>query len=211
MSARDMVARHTDYTETKDFIPTPPYATRVLLEEVIPEFRNKPANKELSVWEPACGTGHMSRVFQEYYFGEVLSTDIIDYGWPDTKIGDFRELAEHGHTAYLVATNPPYALMKEFVKYGLEAADRYLALLTRIQFLEGQKRHNEIFSIKPPSKVAVFSDRIPFKQGEVVQKASKMFTHCWVVWDLQDESGECRLEWIHPNAQAKHEQMRDYK
>ena len=214
MSIRDHVARHSDFDETKDFIPTPGYATRALFEYVLKPLWRENWNTEAytSVWDPAAGKGHMSEVFKEYNFSRVMSSDAYDWG-PHRisgydEIEKFQHLAKTGHKSGLVITNPPYAEIQDFVDWGLQASNVGLALLTRIQFLEGQRRYRSVFSQRPPTQVAIFSDRIPFKTNITVRKAPKMFTHCWVVW-LHGVAPQ-PLTWIPPDAQMQLEKMSDY-
>ena len=56
-----VMAQRFEAKDSLDDFPTPPWATRALLEHVIPD-------KDLagrSVWEPACGAGHMAKVLKE--------------------------------------------------------------------------------------------------------------------------------------------------
>ena len=58
-----VMAQRFEAKDSLDDFPTPPWATRALLEHVIPD-------KDLagrSVWEPACGAGHMAKVLKEYF------------------------------------------------------------------------------------------------------------------------------------------------
>lgn len=216
MSIRDMVARHSKFIETKDFIPTTPYATRALFEYVAPHMRD--TDRIRDIWDPACGMGHMCEVFKEYNFERVMGSDIEDYGYtgvqyPDPSVIDFKK--ENSLTADAIVTNPPYALMEDFIRNGLSKSNTDFAILTRIQVLEGQTRYNKFYNVVPPTKVAVFSDRIPFKTGEVVRKASKMFTHCWMYWDIKAlrEKGfndKTELMWLPPDLQSKLEKDGDY-
>lgn len=212
MPIRDQVARHSSYEETLDFIPTPPYTVRVLFNEVIDI--GDPST--MTAWEPASGIGHMGRVLKEMRFKEILETDVERrFGVPE-KLFDFTKNDPENRTADVIVTNPPYAKMPEFISNGIYRSRQYLALLTRIQVLEGQRRYSDVFSNTPPTTVAVFSDRIPFKQNVVVRKAPKMFTHCWVVWDrgmMRRTKGdyETRLTWIRPDAQRAYEKDEDYE
>lgn len=215
MSIRDMVARHSDYNRTKDFIPTPPYATRVLFEYVAPHMKD--TDRIRDIWDPACGAGHMCEVFKEYGFERVMGSDSEDYGYqgvqyPDPKLLDFTN--HHTITADAIVTNPPYALMEDFIKRGLSMSETDFALLTRIQVLEGQNRYNKFFKVVPPTKVSIFSDRVPFKTGAVVRRASKMFTHCWLYWDIkklrEGIKQDTVVDWIPPEAQSKLEKDTDY-
>jgi len=60
-----------------DFSPTPPWATRALMEHVMPALGVRDFH---SAWEPACGEGHMAEPLREY-FTEVMATDVMDYGY----------------------------------------------------------------------------------------------------------------------------------
>lgn len=210
MAIRDMVARHSDYSKTLDLIPTPPYATRALFEHVAPRMAAN--NGDRTIWDPACGYGHMCDVFKEYGYKQVLASDIEDHGYAGTRIVDFS--VDPKLSADAIVTNPPYALMNKFIMNGLGCSNTDFALLTRVQVLEGQRRYDKFFKLVPPTKVAVFSDRIPFKTGKVVKKASKMFTHVWLYWDVADirknGSKTSEIIWIPPTVQADLEKAEDY-
>ena len=70
--------------DSLDFSPTPPWATRALMHCVMPVLGLREFN---SVWEPACGEGHMAEVLREF-FAEVIATDVFDYGYGDA-VHDF--------------------------------------------------------------------------------------------------------------------------
>jgi len=208
MSIRDHIARRSTYYETKDFFPTPPYATRALFRYLLPAYEDRAVAENYSIWDPACGAGHMNRVFDEYGFRLNIASDIGDYGYgPQDEVGSFQELAKTKE-ADLIVTNPPYGDMQAFVDLGLARSNEALALLTRIQFLEGQNRYHGLFSTRPPTIVGIFSDRIPFKMNVVVPKAPKMFTHIWAVWIHGAEPQP--LRWIPPDAQQLLERAEDY-
>ena len=81
-------------------------------------------------------------------------------------------------------------------------------MLCRIQVLESQKRYEHIFDRIPPTQIAFFSDRIPFKSGVVVRKAPKMYFHIWLWWDDREPQPPI---WIPPNAQQLLEKDSDYE
>jgi len=214
MSIRDMVTRHSDYNETQDMIPTPPYAMRALYEYVAPELKDRAP--ELTAWEPAAGFCHLSSVMEEYGHKSVLSTDknVQDRTFRGLKVSQQDFLAFTGTSADFIATNPPYKYAEQFVKLSLDRANCYVAMLVRVQALEGQTRYRRLYNNLKPTKVALFSDRIPFKTGEVVRKASKMFFHVWVFWDkskMRGSNHDCELMWIRPDAQKQLEKDSDYE
>jgi len=110
----------------------------------------------------------------------------------------------------VIITNPPYKHGYKFVLQALDEANVGVAMLLRVQALEGQTRYNSLYSKTPPTQIAFFSDRIPFKTGAVVRKAPKMFFHIWLWWNKLDPAPRTPL-WIPPNAQSQLEKDEDYK
>jgi hypothetical protein len=210
MTIRDMVARHSNFDETRDFIPTPPYATRALFEYAMPDWKQ---GEGMTAWDPAAGHGHMTRTFEEYGY-KSIGTDIK--GSPEHSVTEHDFVASGPHPdADLIVTNPPYALLEGFIREGLDRAKWGFALLTRVQALETQTRYRDVFSKTPPTQIAFFSDRIPFKTGAVVRKAPKMFFHAWLCWDVAALRARAHRPrppmWIPPNAQKLLETDEDYK
>lgn len=207
MAARDMVARHSDYDETRDFIPTPPFATRALYEHVAPELRkNAP---QWSAYDPAAGEGHMVRVFGEYGHPFCYGSDLEPRS--ESLIWGRNFLEEPvSFVPDIIVTNPPYKHANEFVLRALDEAKRGVAMLVRVQALEGQRRYASLYSVRPPTQVGFFSDRVPFKVGRVVRKAPKMFFHVWLWWNKYDPTPRPPL-WIPPDVQQRLEKDQDYE
>lgn len=213
MTIRDMVARHSKFDETKDFIPTPGFATRALYHYVSPELRE--AAPRMSAWDPAAGEGHMVRVLEEMGHLVVNASDKYNHG-----IGELVDFTDYKQTEAatrymkvgLICTNPPYKELNNFITAGLHHADRFLCLLVRIQAMTGQTRYNQVYSVTPPTRVGIFSDRVPFKVGEVTPKCSKMFDHMWMVWDKlkMNEKYTTEMVWIPPTAQQELQKDEDY-
>ena len=179
MSKRNLLIQQTtrNYEGHKDFFPTPGWATRALFEYVV-----KPTG---TVLEPASGHGHMTRVLQEYGM-EVTERDLM-HG--DDYMKDDRE-----ENFDWIITNPPFTLGKEFVIKSLSKGDN-VAMFVRQNFLEGQRRYAELFSKYPPSKIAIFTQRVGLKYGKVVDMSSAV-GYVWIVW----EKGITNTEfiWIPP-------------
>jgi hypothetical protein len=205
MAIRDMVARHSNFKETRDFIPTPPYATRAFYEFVAPEIKGHAT--KMTAWDPAAGQGHMVKVMKEYRHRFVSGTDIVSHGPSGVMYHDFTKGIHQ--RADLILTNPPYALTEDFYRLGFERCNIGLGLLVRVQALEGAGRFRRIFAQNPPTQIAFFSDRIPFKTGVVVRKAPKMFFHVWLYWSKVYPTPRPPL-WIPPNAQKMLEKDSDY-
>ena len=175
--------------EGPDYFPTPKWATYALIDN---------EKFDGDIWECACGDGAMSTVLLETG-NEVYSSDL--YQRPYGVAGqDF--LTEKRRAANII-TNPPYNSAEGFVKAGLEKSDKKLALLLRLAFLEGSNRNRSIFTVNPPSRVWVFSERITFYPAGAKIAGSGTTAYAWFVWD-KTESGPTELKWFKPGYKAKH-------
>lgn len=170
-----------------DFFPTPAWATYALLDNEI--FQG-------DIWECACGNGAMSEVLASAG-GAVRSTDLYDRGYGEAGI-DFLDTP---HRADNIITNPPYNAAEGFVKTGLNVAEKKFALLLRLAFLEGANRQRSIFSVAPPSRVWVFSERITFYPAGATVKGSGTTAYAWFVWDKDCFGTE--LKWFKPGYKAR--------
>lgn len=189
VSARRLLSRKEQ--ELDDF-PTPPWATRALIEHVI-----SPARVSGAVcWEPACNRGYMARPLSEY-FRTVIATDVHDYGFGD--VHDFLEGAFIGPSHWVI-TNPPFIKAQQFVERAQMAASDGVAMLVRTSFLEGIMRYQTLFMTNPPDIVAQFSERVPMVQGRYDPKASTATSYAWLVWysGPAEANKQTVLTWIPP-------------
>ncbi|MCA1654484.1 MAG: hypothetical protein ABR588_00695 [Sphingomicrobium sp.] len=185
-----VMSQRVEPGDSADDFPTPPWATRALLEHVI----SKSATREMSCLEPACGAGHMARVLKEY-FSDVRCADAYDYGYAPVR--DFLSYPHETNAVDWVITNPPFRLAEEFVARSFEVARRGVAVLVRSVFLESVGRFNRLFDAHPPSKFAQFVERVPMVKGRLDPKASTATGYAWLVW--QHGFDDCpRLVWIPP-------------
>ena len=150
-----MAQRHETADSPDDF-PTPPWATRALIEHVI----GKVGLEAMTCLEPACGRGHMSRTLEEY-FGSVASSDAYQYGYGQIRdfLGDPFEASSHDW----VITNPPFRLAEEFVNRALAVARVGVAILARTVFLESLGQYQDRRPASEPSATAEESIPIPVR------------------------------------------------
>jgi hypothetical protein len=199
-----VMARRHDPSDSLDFFPTPPWATRALLTEVLSvDFVRK------SVWEPAAGEGHMAEVLGER-FGEVFASDVHDYGKGyaiSSFVGQGPDVAADRVVDWII-TNPPFNLASEFLHRGLRDAAEGVALLLRTSWLEGGKRYREIFKSNPPSVVAIFSERVPMVAKRWDPDASSATSYAWFVWQ-HPWATRPRLMWIPPGQRVLLERTTD--
>jgi hypothetical protein len=170
--------------------PTPPWATRALCEVL--KHRGFDLSFQ-SVREPAAGQGHMARPLGEY-FKRGLCSDAYDYG-AEFPIVDYLAAGDIERTDWTI-TNPPFRLAQPFIEQALKHSRVGVAMLTRVAFLEGVKRHAELFEPTPPSLVLQFSERVPMVRGRYDPKASTATAYCWLVW-MNGCKGTA-FEWIAP-------------
>ena len=183
------MASRNEATDSLDFFPTPPWATRALMTHVLSEsyWRGK------TCWEPACGEGHMSEVLKDC-FQEVISSDIATYGYSEALEIDFLD-PRHDFLVDWIITNPPFNLAE---KFAARRNGRAMAMLVRTAWLEGAGRYQRLFSVDPPSIVAQFTERVTMVKGRIAEKGvSSATAFCWVVW-TQEHAHRTLLRWIPP-------------
>ena len=140
-----------------EFYPTPPEATRALLSA---------ERFDGSIWEPACGTGWISRELIAAGY-EVVSTDLVDYGYGEPG-RDF--LAERKPRAKHIVTNPPYGrgLADAFVKHALELTAETggtVAMLVNLLSLCHPLRH-DFYVGHPPAVIYALDECICWPYGD---------------------------------------------
>ena len=64
-----VMAQRVEPKDSADDFPTPPWATRALLEHVL---RNPGELATMRCLESACGAGHMAKVLKEYFGSPVV-------------------------------------------------------------------------------------------------------------------------------------------
>lgn len=196
-----VMAQRYEAADSLDDFPTPPWATRALIEHVIGVEQVRGG----CCLEPACGRGHMAKTLAPY-FADVIASDVAAYGFGEQH--DF--LTFHpNHPLDWIITNPPFRLAEDFFHHGFSISRQGVALLTRTVFLEGKGRLERIFSKYPPSIVAQFSERVPMVKGRLDRRASTATGYAWVIWKkpLADYT---RLTWI-PSCRKTLERDQDYE
>jgi hypothetical protein len=187
-----VMAQRIEPKDSPDDFPTPPWATRGLIEHVL---ENRTAFINQSCLEPACGVGHMAKVLKEY-FGEVRAADAYAYGYADVR--DFLTYPYEANAVDWVITNPPFRLAEEFVLRALCVARSGVAILARTVFLESSGRYRAIFENNPPTKFAQFVERVPMVKGRLDKKATTATGYAWLVWEKNNNDASPRLMWVPP-------------
>lgn len=181
--ARSVMSSRHEPDDSLDFFPTPPWATRALIERVFLHLGINPGGS--SAWDPACGEGHMAAPLAEY-FREVHSTDVHDYGWGFPPL-DFLDLPPDTHEAAAdydwIITNPPFGDKTEaFVLRALDLAKIGVAMFVRLQWLETIGRYERLFRDRPPTLIAFFCERVNLCKGRWEPGGSTATAYIWLVW-----------------------------
>lgn len=172
-----------------DFFPTPAWATHALIDSELLDG---------DIWECACGDGSMSTVLLTT--GQsVISTDLYDRGYGESGI----DFLNTDRCVANIVTNPPYNSAEEFLKAAVQKAEKKVALLLRLAFLEGVNRQRTIFSVIPPARVWVFSERITFYASGAEVKGSGTTAYAWFVWE-KGVSHPTELRWLPVGYKAKY-------
>lgn len=196
-----VMSQRVEAADSPDDFPTPPWATRALLEHVI----GSDGLQSLTCLEPACGAGHMAKVLKEY-FGEVQCSDAYNYGYAPVR--DFLSYPYETNAVDWVITNPPFRLAEDFVHRSFSVARLGVAMLVRTVFLESVGRYTRLFQRHPPAKFAQFVERVPMVKGRLDEKASTATGYAWLVWE-HDRTDEPRVIWI-PPCRRQLEKPNDY-
>jgi hypothetical protein len=174
------MAARVEPTDSLDFFPTPPWATRALAERVLPHI-GVSLTRASTVGEFACGEGHMSEVLGEY--ATVIASDIAGYR-PGQTVRDFLDSTIAIPPVEWIITNPPFGdRTTQFILRGFEIARVGMAMFTRTQWAtEGVRRYGQIFRDRPPTCFAPFVERVPLCKGRWDPDGSTATAYCWLVW-----------------------------
>lgn len=217
--ARSVMASRTEPDDSLDYFPTPPWATRALLEDVIARASGPfsyvversigSTLNGVEVREPACGEGHIAGVIEEY--GAVVrSSDVFDYSLEGRSPPGWDGIRDFGDPAVLipevdwVISNFPFGdKALPFTLRALDVARVGVALFVRQQWLEGVDRFNELFSRRPPTVIAQFAERVNLCKGRWDPEGSTATAYCWLVWGAgwlrgPPPGGHTRFMWIAP-------------
>ena len=167
--------------EENDFYPTPDNATQSLLD------RQK---FDGNIWECACGNGAMSKLMINNGY-DVYSSDLIDRGFGETGI-DFLQSTKQADN---IVTNPPFNLATEFTTHAFTLARKKVVMLSKISYLEGVKRREQIFNKRKLEKVLIFSRRVPFKKESSNKLAGGLMAFGWFIYDV-NYNGLPTIDWI---------------
>lgn len=153
----------------RDLYETPEWVTEALR----PHIPRQPEK----IWEPAAGSGKMSRVLSTWGCG-VVSSDIEPS--PLAYQADFLTCPPHDG-ADAIITNPPYELATEFVQRALGNIPfgGFVAMLLRTDFDHAKTRQHLFSRHRSFAKKVVLTKRIKWFEDS---KGQPSFNHAWFLW-----------------------------
>ncbi len=181
-----------------DYFPTPPWATRALFRHVLRALGVEAVG---SVWEPACGEGHMAEVIDEFAQAPVTASDVFGgYGYGSAAL-DFVNDQPRVKADWII-THPPFNLACDFTLRALDLATAGVAMLVRTQWIEGIERYERLFREQPPTIYAPFVERVPMVKGRWDPAASTATSCAWFAWLHAHAGRPSRIFWIPPGCRG---------
>lgn len=165
--------------EKDDYYATPVSCTDALLS--VESFDG-------SIWECCCGEGHISKRLIKQGF-VVESTDLVDRGFGQSNVDVLFETKKRQN----IVSNPPYKLATEIVRHTQDLAERKIAMLLKLTFLEGIERKG-LFLDHPPARIWVFSRRASLMKNGRTYRGG-MMALAWFVWEAGLKQ-EPRIGWL---------------
>jgi len=186
--ARAVMGSRVEPPDGLDYFPTPPWATRALIERVLPVLGVRAGARDFeSVWEPACGEGHIAEVLREYV-DIVHASDIFDHGYGGGGRDFLAYDAGSAPIADWIITNPPFGdSALAFVLQALKLAGAGVAMFFRSQWaVEGVERYEALFRDRAPTLCAFFVERVNLCKGRWEPDGSTATAYCWLLWKMRE-------------------------
>ena len=193
--------------DKKDYYSTPVEEVINILNKVNFNFSDTDV-----ILEPCCGGGHMVEGIIHYckeknFNPNIIATDIqqreikAKIGNINLLMGNEYDFIEEDYP-YIndidyIIMNPPFTLIEPFIMKSLEIARKGVLMFGQLQFLEGEKRYENILKENPPTVFYTYVDRVAcFKDGNTSIKPSSVQAYAWFYWDKNNNSKITTARWI---------------
>lgn len=173
-----------------DFYATPPEYVDCLAHIVDLNGR--------TIWEPACGEGHISKRLLTATSAKVYSTDLHDRGYGRGGI-DFLRATSTPRNTDAIVTNPPYGdLAEAFVRKAIELMQPVggmVAMFLRNEWDCSAEDRPDLFEGHPAFATKIVTTKRPrWIEGST---GSPRHSYSWFVWDWR-HGGLPTIRYIHP-------------
>lgn len=147
-----------------------------------------------TVWDPACGSGRILEMAQKHGYN-YIATDMVDRGYPGTRVKDFRNSKGHDNGFNLlcdIVSNPPFSIARAFAEKALELKPNKVALMLPAGWVLGDARSRWL-EHTPLKAIYFICPRPSMPPGPVIEAGLKpgngTSDFAWYVWELGlDES-----------------------
>jgi hypothetical protein len=150
-----------------DYYPTPPEVTAAIAAWM--DLNGQ------TVWEPACGAGHMCRALEQAG-ANVIATELHGQGYGEAGV-DYLDATLPDGVQFIV-TNPPFKLAEQFIKRSIQHGLPF-AMLLKSQYWHSAKRR-ALFELHRPRAVLPLTWRPDFHFGS--KGGSPTMDCIWTVW-----------------------------
>lgn len=192
--------------EKLDFYATPIEEVINILETLNLDFTNK------TILEPCCGMGHMLSGIIQYITSKgfknvtIIAMDFLKREMIELPDNDEITLHTKWNVDFLeedfsktsidfIIMNPPYSTIDLFVGKALTITSNII-MLARTQFVEGEKRFEELLEHIPFSSMYQYVDRIKcYKNGDFSISGSSAQAYSWFIWTI-DKTLNPIIKWI---------------
>ena len=185
--------------EVNDYYATNPDDVQIFLDKL----QEDGINLNHSLWEPACGQGHISDILIARGHN-VQSSDLINRGY-----GLELDYLTSPQTSWRgdIITNPPFTFASEFIYRSMDLLETggLLLLLLPLRYLETKTRYT-LFQSYMPKYIYTYSYRISIGKGGLFE-GSNAVAYCWLIWEKGFE-GETKMRFIpHPKWKLSREKV----
>lgn len=173
-------SNHTEEArESNDYYATYPADFSIFLDKI----KEDGIILKQTIWEPACGQGHISTALYNRGY-DVYSSDLIDRGYGEEL--DYLSTSKVSWKGDII-TNPPFKLSSEFIFKSMNLLDDggYLMLLLPLRYLETKARYR-LFQRYMPRYVYAYSYRINIGKGGIFEGGNAV-AYAWFVWEKGNE------------------------
>lgn len=206
-----MNARHHP-SDSLDYFPTPPWATRAVLHEVLIPRQNFwfPLG-DLIALDPCCGGGHMVAPLVEV-FDIVEFSDVHDWGiYPPIRDFTFETVAtleaDGLNRPDWIFCNPPFKIAQVFLERALSIARMGCAFFVRVGWLSGQERYDQIYRDNPPTFIVYFAERVSLMEGVWDPECKGATDYVWPIW-IDGHAPQPPI-WLRPGMEEKYTRASD--
>lgn len=198
-------SKRIESQSSNDLYITPKEALDAVWKHVQKDIDNFPT-KYVKILEPCQGLGDIAKYIcdntsnfvslttNELYPCEDKSKLLVKNNYSCDFLDDNSELADHKEGFDILVTNAPYNKATEFVLKGFEYAPVQWHFL-RLNFLEGQKRYDQLLSLGKLTDVYIFTYRVSCDKGYDREETANSVCYAWFRFD-NNYSGSPRLHWL---------------